>query len=1783
MRLHKILAAPARAQFGFKDGGITAHGYRLGTVLALAGATLLFTTASRGADYGLNGGTSGTPLDWNNSASWWQFSNAANQQVPGSADNAWVGAWWDTGGGAFFPQSTYTTLSSGALQVHDLNLAINNRDQNSQAQGTLNVTGASTSLGVLGSLNMNIWGNQNGNVSGTLNIDAATINVSNDSNIGTGGGLNSANVSISNGGQLNFANNLNVGTDRGVRGTNITLSETSQLNVLNSLNLNGTFNIGPSAQVNIGNDLNLRGGNWYDEGLGANSVAAYNLPLTSTPTAGMVSFGRSLTIANGYNQNVSLTVDSGATTASYSGGLYIASGDYANHGTLNLVGVAAANRTMNFAGDLQMSYGNARGDTTNGSFATLNLNNDGSNNFGAIVNIAGNLWAGYTNSNRDQQNSAAAINVSSKSQLNLTGGLFLNGSGSWNGASVNGSNWDPANYTLNLANTPTNGTVSFNGGLNLTTNDNYGNVSLTVGSGSATTINATQFNMAQSYSSQGTFTMGGNHVLHVSANDSYMATGGSDYGSGYSNNATLNLSNTAQLNFDGNLTMGMDRTSHVNQVNVNLANSSQLNIGNSLTFNGTFNIGPSAQVNIGNDLNLRGGNWYDEGLGANSVAAYNLALTSTPTAGMVSFGRSLTIANGYNQNVSLTVDSGATTASYAGGLYIASGDYANHGTLNLVGGAAANRTMNFAGDLQMSYGNARGDTTNGSFATLNLNNDGSNNFGAILNVAGNLLIGYSNNDQNQQNSAAEINISSQSQLNIGGSVYFRGSGAWNGSTFGTTSYNLGLAAAPTNGAMTFGGGLNIADTNFNKAAVTFTGTGTVSAHGDVNVATGYRTGGSLTLDGVSISSNGSGRFATAGDSGDPTNHPNTATVTLLNGASLSFNNQTQLGNGGSSSASITGNGTFDAGSNFYNSGRVVASGGTLNVNYGNLNTPSSGWNGNLQADGTQAGWYATDGGLLAMKNATVANGATKVIWGENASLSSLSTNSLVNSAQLTAAFSGSGGSAAINGVLIAPNLVTGLTNTIGVWDFRSMGGLSFTDGTLTFRYDDALAASLGAATNALEIFQFQAGNWTLISGASASGNLISTTANIVANFGSGSYFAIATAGGAGSVPSTTPYVGTRATTEIYATSANVDWTTDPGWYNRDRNTLVGAPQGRDNVHIGSGTGTTVALSDGQSYQAGNLYIGLSDDNNPASNYNWANGTLNISNGSTLNVVGNVQVASWSDNTTNGTLSLDGASTMNVGGALYLANNNNSTATLNLANGSILNVAGGAILGHGTKSVNIDATSQWNLTGGTLYLDNDRYTSDGANGSFKLPFASTPTGGKISVTAATSLAIRDQWGNDASLTLDGSANGITFNNLYLGTDVNTSNVATLNVAGATVTFNGNAELGSHYGENGGRWNNASATAVNVTSGGVLNIGGNVTAGGWSNNAQTSSTIAIAGDSQLNMTGTNMRLDLKAGNYSIAFANTPTNGKFSVSPTTNIWIANAEDNFTFQSTLTMAAGSNVQFNTLTMAWDNASQNSTANLNIGSASNVTFTGPAYMGGRSAWANQGQGVVNVSVADGSVLNFGNTMFMGGQSSLDLHDSGRVNVAGDVYLGGQGSATNITLGASSQINMTGAGRALALADGDYSGYVFTNTPTDGQFSVTQSTNLFVRPQAANATVAFGPGSNIQFNNLYLGTDVNTSNTATMNLSAATVTFSSNAELGSHYGDNGGRWNNAANTAINVANGSVLNFGGNVTAGGWSNNAQTTSTIAIESDSQINMTGNNMRLDLKAGNYSITR
>ncbi|MEI6674117.1 MAG: hypothetical protein WCO57_02960, partial [Verrucomicrobiota bacterium] len=1691
----------------FAGGATLGAGYGSNAATSNTQATINLT---KGARLNLGGDVTMGEWQWNN-ASWQVGSVTLN--VDATSQFNMAGSLYLRGTGTYnLPLAS--TPSNGMVAFHN-NLYLADQNYNND---TLTVNSGAATMNFTGVLGLataaattavlTVDGNRTLTFASTGDAYAAY----NDDN-------SSATLNLTNGAVLNLGGNFTFGrANWNVAQTKsaLTLSGTaaakSKLNVGNSLNLNSTVSINSYAQINVTNDLYLNGGS---ANAPPGTVATYNMALATVPTDGALSFTRSLYIANSYKRDATLTVGSGSPALlGFTGSLNIANWDEGPRGTLNLDG-GGVNRTMTFTGGATLGAGWGNNAATSNTQATINLTN------GARLSLGGDVTMGeWQQGNASWQVGSVTLNVDATSQFSTAGSLYLRGTGA---------------YNLPLASTPSNGMVAFHNNLYLA-DQNYNNDTLTVNSGTAAMNFTGVLGLANGAQATAVLTVDGNRTLAFSSTGDSSAANGDDGSS-----AILNLTNGAVLNLGGNFNFGranwnVAQTKSALTLSGTAGAKSKLNVGNSLNLNSTVSLNGYAQVNVTNDLYLNGGS---ANATPGTAATYNMALASTPTEGALAFGRSLYIANSYKRDATLTVGSGSPALlNFTGSLNIANWDEGPRGTLNLDGGGA-NRTMTFAGGATLASGWGNNATTSYTQATINLTN------GARLNFGGDVTMGeWQQGNRAWQFGSATINVDPSSQMNISGSLILRGTG----------TYNLPLAATRSNGALTIRGSLYVADQNYNNDALTFTGTpGTkLVSRGSINVATAYQTLGSLTFNGIGMDLAGNGVFGQGGgDIGAGAAYPNTATVTLQNGAYLGFFGNSHLRNNAQASATLQGQGTYDGGNQFYMNGRVVASGGTLNVDFGRLYRDALVL---TQGDTTQAGWYAAAGGTLVLKTVVMPAATSAVTWGERPDQTSLGATHLVNSVRLSNITSLKAGG--LNGAIVATTSTTGLTQAVGVWDFQSVNGLAFADASLTFRYDNLAA---GSNESSLKLFRLTGGAWQ-----DAGGTLDTVahtlTASGVADFGVGAVYAVATAGGVGTAPGAAGFAGNREATTTYA-AADVSWTDDTHWTNRSLTApALGAPQSRDTAVIGNGIvdvdthdflGSTVTLDDGLSHKTGTVLIGRVED----ATHRFSQGTLLIDNGSSLRLVQDLQ----------------------------LANDDNTSATLKLTQGfgvggSILDVGNNIILGHGTKTVIIDATSQLNMigVGGTLYLDNEEFNT----ADKPLAFAGTPTGGKLSVTPSTNLQIRTSWTNNATLNLGPESGGVVFNTLYLATDVNTNNLGTLNVSGVAVTFNGNGDLGSHYGQNGNTWNNASNAVVSVSAGGVLNFGSNVTAGGLGNSAQRSASITVDNSSQLNMTGTGMRLDFRAGSYGFQFTNTPTDGKFSVNPLTDLWLSNGVDNATLTSTLNFAVGSNVQFNQLRMGWDGNSANSVTTLNIGDAAPsiaiATFSGDAYLGRRD---HVNQGIARVNVFDRDVLNIGGSAIVGGLSSVTLAGSGQLNVGGDVSLGGLGNMPTLTLASAAQMNMTGIGRTLYLRDGNYSGLALVNTPTGGKFSVTPTTNLQVLVAAANSTLLLGADANgLQFNNLYLATDVNNNYVGTFGISGAAVTFNGNVDLGSHYGQNNNTWNNAATTSVSI-NAGVLNVGGNFTAGGWGNSAQRASSITLGNDAQINMTGKAMRLDFRAGTY----
>ena len=129
-----------------------------------------------------------------------------------------------------------------------------------------------------------------------------------------------------------------------------------------------------------------------------------------------------------------------------------------------------------------------------------------------------------------------------------------------------------------------------------------------------------------------------------------------------------------------------------------------------------------------------------------------------------------------------------------------------------------------------------------------------------------------------------------------------------------------------------------------------------------------------------------------------------------------------------------------------------------------------------QSDGTQAGWYAVNRGILRLPAIPLVPGANSFNWGEDPDDESLD---LVNSVHATLTGVSGHGNLAVD--LLAPDH-TQVPDPdgrvlIGVWSFQLPSGITAASADLLFRYDDRLAEELRIWEDDLHVYQFAEGAW----------------------------------------------------------------------------------------------------------------------------------------------------------------------------------------------------------------------------------------------------------------------------------------------------------------------------------------------------------------------------------------------------------------------------------------------------------------------------------------------------------------------------------------------------------------------------------------------------------------------------------------------------------------------------------------------------------------------------------
>lgn len=304
-------------------------------------------------------------------------------------------------------------------------------------------------------------------------------------------------------------------------------------------------------------------------------------------------------------------------------------------------------------------------------------------------------------------------------------------------------------------------------------------------------------------------------------------------------------------------------------------------------------------------------------------------------------------------------------------------------------------------------------------------------------------------------------------------------GTWN-QTGGAANWQLN--------PISVAGEFNLSNGNFNHADFILSGSGSVNWTGGTIAQVGA--GGRLNLNGAGSSWTQKGGTLTINVSAVV----GANTLIVVPGATIQGYGTIQDQRYGASSP-----GTFS------HSGRIIANGygadNTLDMSrYGQ--TPTVSKLVNPTDNTTTNGWFATDHGKLLLPAVGVGAGDSTVNWGEAAGDTTID---LVNSVRAT--FTGAS-AANLTGALLASDhgdVPSGLYKPAGIW---SLGGITATGTTITFRYDDASAAAQSVAEADLKVWKHDGAAWVDVTGSrDETANTI--TSSDVGSLAAATYFAVA--------------------------------------------------------------------------------------------------------------------------------------------------------------------------------------------------------------------------------------------------------------------------------------------------------------------------------------------------------------------------------------------------------------------------------------------------------------------------------------------------------------------------------------------------------------------------------------------------------------------------------------------------------------------------------------------------
>jgi T5SS/PEP-CTERM-associated repeat protein len=305
-------------------------------------------------------------------------------------------------------------------------------------------------------------------------------------------------------------------------------------------------------------------------------------------------------------------------------------------------------------------------------------------------------------------------------------------------------------------------------------------------------------------------------------------------------------------------------------------------------------------------------------------------------------------------------------------------------------------------------------------------------------------------------------------LRIGDSPASTGAYALNaGRLTGTSEYvgYLGTGSLTQNGGSNSTGGLYVGYNAGSRGTYSQNGGSTTGSlyvgYNPGSAGTYTLSGGTLTLSGfLDIGYYGAGVLNIGNASG-------TGSITQTGTASACIRTDANA------SAIVHGWGTIALTGYLKNNGRVIADGfGTdRSLDLSSFTSIS-----NTIENTSTNGWFATNHGKLVLPAVNVDDGDIPFNWGEGSNDAKLD---LVNSLRATFDYDMRFHPGTFSVSLLSPDrgdVASGLYEPIGIWRFTT-SGLTFSNASLTFRYDDALASAFGIDANSLKLYQYSGGTW----------------------------------------------------------------------------------------------------------------------------------------------------------------------------------------------------------------------------------------------------------------------------------------------------------------------------------------------------------------------------------------------------------------------------------------------------------------------------------------------------------------------------------------------------------------------------------------------------------------------------------------------------------------------------------------------------------------------------------